>query len=132
MTPEQWKKIETQLTSPWGNVNLRVDGYDVTFQVQQIKPLRFVITVFVDGYSRAPWLLRSEAGEWCDEARRFLPLKKRCLYNTAQLKRAGKMAKEFSRQVFEFRNFYWTSFTALKRHLIANNQSIELSEEKHA
>lgn len=127
ITPEQWKEIETSLNMPWGRVRLRVDGYDLELQVQQIEPLRFAIIPFVNGWSRGAWLSRNEAGEWCEEARRFLPIKRRCLFSAAQLKRAGKkLAKVWRQKTFEHRSLYWTTFASLKRHLVANNESIEL------
>lgn len=131
LTADQWKKIETSLRIPWGEARLRVDGYELTLQVQQIKPLRYAIVPFVNGFLRGVWLTKTEAGEWCEEARRFLPLKKVFLYSKTKLmkmKLPKKMMHEFSSKHFESRGFYWTSFGPLKRHLIANNESIELIE----
>ena len=30
MTPEDWKNVEDALSSPYGSVNLKIDGYDIT------------------------------------------------------------------------------------------------------
>lgn len=30
MTPEDWKMVEDALSSPYGSVNLKIDGYDIT------------------------------------------------------------------------------------------------------
>lgn len=126
ITPEQWKEIEKQLSCPGGVARLRIDGYDLQFEVRPVKPLRWVIVPFVNGHSRGAWLSRNEDGEWHEEARRFLPLKIRCLFTAAQLAHAGKkLAKELRQKKFEHRAFYWTSFAAMKRHLISNNDSIE-------
>jgi hypothetical protein len=131
MTAEQWKEVETQLSWTGGVARLRIDGYDLQFEVRPTKPLRWVIVPFVNGYSRGAWLSRNDAGEWCEEARRFLPLKTRCLFTATELARAGKkLAKELRQKKFEYRSYCWTSFAAMKRHLIANNESIELVEEK--
>jgi len=135
MTPEQWKQVEAQVRSPWGEVKLRVDGYDLQLQVHQMKPLHYAIVPYVNGFRRGVWLTKKEGEEWCEEARRFLPLKKVYLYSRAKLmktKLPKKTKEEWASKHFETRFMYWTSFAKLKRHLIANNQSIELAEEKRA
>lgn len=132
LTPEQWKKLEISLRIPWGEARLRVDGYELTLQVQQVKPLRYAIVPFVNGFSRGVWLTKKEGEEWCAEARRFLPLKKLYLYSRAKLmktKLPKKTMEEWASKHIEMRHPYWTSFAALKRHLVANNESIELAEE---
>lgn len=130
MTPEQWQEIEKKLSHPWGiPVRLRVDGYDLTLAVRARKPLRFVICPFVNGYFRGEWLVHNQAGEWCEEARRFLPLKKRHLFSPARIKRLGKKLGKKLDKTYEHREPFFTAFAALKRHLIANNESIELVPE---
>lgn len=128
ITDDEWKKVEAMLSHPWGGVRLRVDGYDLKLEVRPIERLRYVIVPFVGGFSRGAWMLRDEAGTWHEEARRFLPLRRRCLYTPAQLRRVRnkKVAEKLRAQMFEYRLSYWTSFAALKRHLVANNKLIEL------
>ena len=29
MTPEEWKKVEDALSSPYGRVEFKIDGYDI-------------------------------------------------------------------------------------------------------
>jgi hypothetical protein len=135
LTADQWKRIEASLRNPWGEVKLRVDGYDLTLQVRQVKPLRYAIVPFVNGFNRGVWLTKKKGEEWCEEARRFLPLKKLYLYSKTKLmktKLPKKTRDEWASKHIEIRGMYWTSFAALKRHLIANNQSIELAGEKPA
>ncbi len=132
MTPEQWKKLEISLRIPWGEARLRVDGFDLTLQVQQVKPLRYAIVPFVNGFSRGAWLTKKDGEEWREEARRFLPLKKLYLYSRAKLmktKLPKKTMEEWASKHIETRGICWTSFAALKRHLIANNESIEIAPE---
>jgi len=132
MTPGQWKEVEAKLNHPWGEARLRVDGYELTLQVQAVAALRYAIIPFVNGFNRGVWLSKNEAGEWCEEARRFLPLKKLYLYNRAKLaklKLPKTMKEEMASKHIEARGPYWTSFAALKRHLIANNESIELAQD---
>jgi hypothetical protein len=128
ITDEQWKEVENKLAAPWGSAGLAVDGYDLRLEVRLIATRRYGIVPFVNGHHRGAWLLRNEVREWPEEARRFLPLRRRCLYTPAQLKRvrSKKVEKALRAQMFEYRSSYWTSFAALKRHLIANNKSIEL------
>lgn len=130
---EQWKEIEGRLSRGWGSVKLQVDGFDLTLEVRPVAPLRFAIMPFVNGVHRGAWYTKNEAGEWCEEARRFLPLKKLFLYRRTKLmktKLPKKTIEEWASKYVETRGLYWTSFAALKRHLIANNKSIDLVEEK--
>lgn len=132
LTPEQWKKVELVLRMPWGEARLRVDGFDLTLQVRQVKPLHYAIVPFVNGFHRGTWLTKKEGEEWCEEARRFLPLKKVFLYSRSKLmktKLPKKKKEELASLHIETRGLYWTSFAALKRHLLANNESIELGQE---
>ncbi len=49
MTVEEWKKVETELSSPFGYVKLKIDGYNVTIQTQPDKPLHYALVVYIDG-----------------------------------------------------------------------------------
>lgn len=130
ITDDEWNEIENRLGSPYGSVRMCVDGYVLHLEVRQIKPLKFVIFPFVDGFHKGAWLLQGKDGAWREEARRFLQLKKRPLFPPATLKRARirkSVAKELGMlKSIEHRSPYWTSFAALKRHLIANNQDLHL------
>ena len=129
MTPEQWKIVEQRLIHHYGRTTLLVDGYDLSLVVCAIKPLRYAIIPYVNGELCGKWFTR-RAGESSEEARRFFPLKQRCLYPRAVIQKLGKQAAALARRdVIEYHGVYWTRFTALKRHLIANNKSIELVEE---
>ena len=132
MTKDEWSKIELQLSYPYaGMAHLLVDGYALTLQVQQIKPLKFIIAVFVNGYCKGEWM-KGEA----DEAKRFCRPVKRAVFSPAKKKAflKGMTKSEIKRsrefldldKTFTFWNLYWTSFGPLKRHLIANNKVIEL------
>lgn len=129
MTPEQWRKVDVELMLPWGRVELRVDGYAVVLGVAQLRPRRYVIVVYVNGYFRGEWMLK-KGDQWPEEARRFLPLKRRRVFPESRLKGVPKrVAAELRRESFEMRGYYWSSIGALKRHFIANNTSIELVEK---
>lgn len=132
MTKDEWLQVQDKLSHPWGSVHLTVDGYALALQVTQIKPLKYVIMVYVDGVCK---------GEWCkgeaDEAKRFCRPVTRHLYSPARqkdiLKGLSKAEIKRSREylsldkTFTSYDLYWPSFGPLKRHLIANNKSIELA-----
>ncbi len=132
MTKDDWIKVQNKLSHPYGTVRLTVDGYALALQVNQIKALKFVIMVYVDGMCK---------GEWCkgeaDEAKRFCRPVTRHMYSPAKQKAILKglskaEAKRFGKELgldktFTFYDLYWPSFGPLKRHLIANNKSIELA-----
>lgn len=131
MTPEDWKKVESELRLPFGRATLLVDGYELTLQVKEHKPLRFVICVYVNGWMKGEWLLND-----CEERRRFMRPKKCALYTPAQRAKLTKgftkrqVAKYFADVDKKFDVFmpYWSSASSLKRHLVANNRSIELQK----
>jgi hypothetical protein len=131
MTADDWKKLEAALRSPFGRAVLTVDGYALTLEVQQAKPLKFVIGFYVDGWFKGEWALDD-----CEERRRFCCPKKGHLFSPAA---RAKMKKGLSKRsiakylpnvdkAFTWYSSVWSSFAPLKRHLIANNKSIELKE----
>lgn len=134
MTKDEWLQVQDKLSHPWGSVDLTVDGYALALQVRQVKPLKYVIMVYVDGVFK---------GEWCkgeaDEAKRFLRQVKIYLYSPAKqkalLKGLSKTQAKLRAEHFGFDKSWshydpcWPSFGPLKSHLIANNKSIELTPE---
>lgn len=134
MTKDEWLQVQDKLSHPWGSVKLTVDGYALALEVRQVKTLKFVIMVFVNGVCK---------GEWCkgeaDEAKRFCRPVKKFLYSPAEKKAVLKgKSKAQIKTISELLgldkswtsyDLYWPSFAPLKRHLIANNQRIELTPE---
>ena len=133
MTKDQWLQVQAKLNLPWGSVKLTVDGYALALEVTQIKPLKYVIMVYVNGVCK---------GEWCkgeaDEAKRFCRPVTKYLYSPAKKKallkgKSKAQIKTISELLgldksWTFYDLYWPSFATLKRHLIANNKSVELME----
>lgn len=133
MTKDEWLQVQDKLSQPYGSVELTVDGYALALQVNQIKALKYVIMVYVDGVCK---------GEWCkgeaDEAKRFCRPVTRHLYSPAKqkaiLKGLSKAEIKRSREylgldkTFTSYDLYWPSFGPLKRHLNTNNKSIELAQ----
>ncbi|ABE45668.1 hypothetical protein [Polaromonas sp. JS666] len=131
MTADDWKKVEAALQSPYGRAKLEVDGYALDLVVQQTKPLKFEIGFFVDGWFKGAWLMADS-----EERRRFCCPKQLSLYSPAKkaklLKGLTKRAiAEYFPSIDKKHTYYsshWSRFAPLKRHLIANNKSIELKE----
>lgn len=128
MTKEDWLELEKSLSYSFGLAHILADGFTVSLQVQQVK-MRLVIVPYVNGFLDGVWI--STKPEEC--IRFFRPLKL-SLYKPAQIKRLttafGKkgVLKHFP-GLHEKGAYYtceWNSFSTLKRHLIANNKSIQL------
>ena len=56
MTPEEWKKVEDALSSPYGIVEFKIDGYDITIMCVVEKPLHYCLAVYVDGKIKVEWI----------------------------------------------------------------------------
>lgn len=130
MTADDWKKVETELSSPFGYVKLKIDGYNVSIGCIQDKPLHYVLAVYIDGKFKMKWCL-----EDCEERRRFCFKHKKSLLTAQQkkkLKRESKAVREEVEKRMTVYTYYpfFNSFRTLKSHLIKNNTSIELAEEK--
>lgn len=131
MTKDQWLAVKSALSTPWGTVKLKVDGYDLTLIVKQIKPLKFSIVTYVNGEFKGIWLKGDS-----DESKRFMRPVKVAVFKPAEKKR---MTKRLSKtnikryfgdldKTFTVFDWLWPSFDPLRRHLIANNKVIELVE----
>lgn len=131
MTAEDWKKVEAALSGPYGCASFTVDGYALTLQVKQVKPLKFAVMVYVNGWFKGE-LLQND----CEERRRFYCPKKGRVFTAAS---KAKLTKGLSKRAiarylpdidktFSYWLPVWSSFAPLKRHLVANNKSIELQE----
>lgn len=126
-TADEWRQIDQCLRSLFSEVVLRIDGYEVTLGLSQVSQFENAITVYVNGWLKGAWLV-----EKTEEARRFFPLRMRAANTTrfreefvkAFGKRAAQKHGLFSK--VGYYGAYWKSFRSLKRHLIANNDSIEI------
>lgn len=131
MTKDDWASVERALTYPYGCARLICDGYDLRLTTVLNKPLKLAIAWYVDGHFKGEFLKAdSEIGK------RFACPHVLHAYSPSQkkeiIKNFGKRgaAKHFPRldATHTYRNWTWTSFRSLKRHLIANNKVIELKE----
>ena len=130
MTKEEWESIERKLCFPGAYARLKVDGYSITLKVMRYK-MKMVIAVYTDGYIKGEWLV-----EDCDIRRRFYQRRKHSLLTAADKKKLAKERKSVQKAVQERAAYYsfspyWASFRSLKRHLMKNNESIEICEENN-
>jgi len=128
MTPDDWTYVETRLRSLYSSVDLMCDGYRVTLTLRQVTPFKNAITVWVNGWLRGSWMsLESEEG------RRFYPTHYRHYYRKAardSLKKMSKRSRELLAPDYDKKYTYkqpmWGSFKLMKKHIIENNEKIEL------
>lgn len=128
MTKDEWKRVEEALKSFFSPVYLKADGYDVTLILERVDTYRNMIMVYIGGQFKGKWLT-----EDCEERRRFLQKKVRSLLTAKQKaalkKLSKKRQKEFAESYhtdYEIYTPQWSSFGALKKHLISNNENIDL------
>lgn len=128
MTKEEWAQTEEKLKHQFNPVTLICDGYRLQLQLSRISAMSLGITFYVNGWMRGEWIFND-----CEERQRFFrPQTKQC-YSARQKKIyrgiSAKTRKEWQidlKKTVAYYSFYWTSFRALKAHLIKHNQSIEL------
>ena len=132
ITKEQWQKVQEALSCPYGSAELICDGYKVNLQVVPAGNLKFEILPYINGVFKGVWLTKD-----CEEQRRFMRPVNLRLYTVKQIaaitkgltKSAIKKYMPNLDKTIKVYNCCWPTFTALKRHLIANNQVIEFGEE---
>jgi hypothetical protein len=127
-TKEQWAEIERRLRSPFGRVELQCDAFKLTLAVvEAVKTLQFTIMVYVDGSFQGTMICKD-----CEERRRFMRPRVRCYFKAKDYRswrRAfGKKAADEQKAESTYHHYepFWPSFGPLKRHLLANNERIEL------
>lgn len=128
MNRKEWQAAEEALKSLYGQVILKVDDYEVTLRLGLISTYKNGIMVYVNGKFKGQWLF-----EDCEERRRFLRRKERLVTTPKQRAAFNKMSKRMQKEYqdlfdrkYESYDFYWSSFNALRKHLIENNESIEV------
>lgn len=126
ISKEEWKQIENHLLYPGATEYLQCDQYLVTLKVGAEK-LRMYIYIYVDGWFRGEWS-RSD----CDIRRRFLCAVKDNLFRRMPTKgRSGRpyVTKKVKKSgEFTYYVPTWRSFSALRKHLVKNNTTIQRLE----
>ena len=129
MTKEQWKAVEQKvLLYPYTIAKLQADGHVLSLRMQRNK-MQLVIAVYVGGKIDFHWLQ-----EDCEIRRKFFQQRKRSLLTQKdrdRLKREKKSIREeiTAQATYYTYSPYWTSFTALRRHLEKTCESITPYEE---
>lgn len=130
LTAEEWKEIEEELKLIYSMVKLRCDGYEVSITLARVTQFKNAIVVYVNGVVKGEWLLKE-----CEESRRFFRKVTKSVLTPKQKKSLQKLPKKLQKElgIDKTVSYYladWTSFRALKKHLIEHNQSIELIQSK--
>lgn len=129
MTKEQWKAVEQKvLLYPYTISKLQADGHVLSLSMQRHK-MRLVIVVYVDGKIDFNWLI-----EDCEIRRKFFQQRKHSLLTQKDRERMKREKKSIRDEIQEQATYYsyspyWTSFTALRRHLEQNCVNITPYEE---
>ena len=129
MTKEEWEQAGKTLADFYSIVYLKADGYEVALTLKRVSTYKNAIMIYVGGVFKGKWLT-----EDCEERRRFCRRSERSLLSAKEKANFKKLSKKMQKEQMErYHNFTynvyssgWTSFGALKRHLIANNESIDL------
>ncbi|OYZ03461.1 MAG: hypothetical protein B7Y42_00340 [Polaromonas sp. 28-63-22] len=132
MTKEEWAAVEAGLRYPYDSVKLLVDGHNLTLQVQPDKPMKMVIAWYVDGAFKGAWLKAdSDIGKRfaCPHAvHLYTPTQKARIRKDYGKRGTAKYFPELDRKA-TYLGWTWASFRSLKKHLIANNQSINIQPD---
>lgn len=132
MEQADWDALKAQMNSPWGTMKLQCDQYQLTLaQEVSSRSRSWCTVVYVDSYFKGEWLRAGEDGQPLhEEARRFCRKTSKALYSRKEIeawrKAFGKReaAKKEATRLVLFEP-YWKSFNTLKKHLLANNASIQ-------
>lgn len=114
---------------PYGRVHLIVDGFNLALVVEPYSTRRYTVFVYVNGVWSGKMM-----SEDCDERRRFYRRSRKCAMRPKEVKSyqqaCGKRAAAKFKEKMTFDIYYpnWDSFRALRRHLIAANESIAFAE----
>ncbi|MBQ7232790.1 MAG: hypothetical protein IJX07_06195 [Bacillales bacterium] len=131
MTKEEWKQVSEAAESLFRCSVLNVDGYELTICLVRVSAYKNAIAIYVNGVFKDKWL-----ADDCEERKRFVQRRKRRLITGKEYAKMVRGMKKKDKEDFDKRNIYevyqthWSSFGALKKHLIANNESIELIKIK--
>lgn len=132
MTPKDWKEVGESLKLFYSTVKLRCDGYEVTLLLGRISQFKNAILIYINGVVKGEWLSKD-----CEERRRFFRPVTKSLFSRKEKSSWKKLSKKTRLELeakcrYTSYYSYWTSFRALKSHLIKNNDNIELIREHPA
>lgn len=106
------------------------DGYEVTLILGPISQFKNAILVYINGQIKGEWLNTD-----CEYRRRFFRTMTKSLISPKKKAALKKLPKKIRLKLEDMARYtchypYWTSFHALKRHLVEHNENIELIREQ--
>lgn len=131
MQQEDWDALRAQMDSPWGQMKLQCDQFELTLvQAVSSKSKSWSTTVYVDGELRGTWCQAENGEPKHEQTRRFLRKVSRAVNTKKQIEDWRKVfGKRESDKLAAQKYVYflpdWSSFNSLKKHLVANNTSIQ-------
>ncbi|MDT3668982.1 MAG: hypothetical protein ROZ37_01465 [Aromatoleum sp.] len=134
LTKEQWAQVEADLSHPYCPVGLRCDDHEITLKVEREKGLKFVVSVYVDGWIKGEWFKGEpeHVRKFWREHRSFLWKPKQRAEAAKRLKQRGlsKDSREWYGKVVEAKTDpmwfpHWPNAKALCRHLRKTCTTIE-------
>jgi hypothetical protein len=131
MQQEDWLELKDQMDLPYGSMTLMCDGFRVDLvQCTVTKSRSWHTCVYVNDSLKGAWLSVEGDTPVHEEGRRFYRRSNHKLFSGAEValqrkvhgkKRADELAAITTTRL----SWEWSSFNALKKHLEANNTSIE-------
>jgi len=130
VTQQEWKEVEEKLKSFYQIVELRCDNYKISLILERMDQFKNAIVVYVNGKIKGEWMTSE-----CEESRRFFRKVTKSILSPKQKKLYNKMSKKLKNELgmkltYSYYVATWTSFRSLKKHLIEQNQSIELVRQE--
>ncbi len=132
MQQHDWDDLKQQMASPYGYMKLKCDQYEVTLEQRvDSKGRKWETWIFVDGVIKGEWCKPDENGNpMFEETRRFLRKSSKAYFRAKEVEQYRKAfgkrrAAEIAAKRHIWFNADWNSFNSLKKHLLANNTSIE-------
>lgn len=131
MQQEDWEALQAQMSSPYGCMELQCDQYRLALQqAVSSKSKSWSTAVYVNGEFKGLWMSMENGEPKHDEGRRFMRKVTRSMHSRKTIEEVRKAlgkreAAKWEAEKYVHLNPCWTSFNSLKKHLLANNTSIE-------
>lgn len=130
ITKEEWSRIENVLTGAFGRVELLIDGFNVTLNIERVRNLKYGIMTYVNGEFRGAWMMEdSEIGA------KFYRPNTRFINNSklrAELikiwggKRCPKHRLEEINKKITLHDPVWNCAKKMRCHLVKHNTDISI------
>lgn len=125
-------KLIQQLSHPYGRVSLLCDGRRITLAVEQFKPLKYFIGIYIDEVFKGRWLFKEQN----HPETKYLYVKTKALFSAAEKAklikifgvRSAKKNFELDKKSSSLMSYFPNGRMAIN-HLCKVCDSIELIEE---